>query len=136
MTKIGLELTGNTHDEGDEPMSEEIDEVLQRHGLGLRKAPIVTTDVFDDSVTGIACEMISKAMHIPHRVRLLLNILYEMGMTDPEIIYLLWGRAVVGKKKYGGFLMPNNGRDAKKDFTEEVLDAINYAVQIELEEKK
>lgn len=104
-------------------------------GLG-QKEPVTVTDNFDESVTGMACEMIRNAKRIPHRVRLLLNILYEMDMTDPEIAYLLRVRALFGKEKYGGFLMPSNGRDAKKDFTEEVLDAINYAVQIELEEKK
>ena len=38
-------------------------------------------------------------------------------------------RAALGKKKYGEYLYPKNGRKAMQDYYEELLDAASYAKQ-------
>jgi len=42
-------------------------------------------------------------------------------------------RIRIGERKYGKRLQSFNGRDALKDLYDEVLDALNYSKQLELE---
>lgn len=42
-------------------------------------------------------------------------------------------RIAIGERKYGKRLQSFNGRNALKDLYDEVLDALNYAKQIEIE---
>jgi len=44
-------------------------------------------------------------------------------------------RIRIGERKYGKRLQSFNGRDALKDLYDEVLDALNYSKQLELENK-
>jgi len=44
-------------------------------------------------------------------------------------------RIRIGEKKYGKRLQSFNGRDAVKDLYDEVLDALNYSKQLEIEGK-
>lgn len=46
---------------------------------------------------------------------------------------LLHERAVFGKKKYGGWLRVNNGRDALRDILEEALDGYMYTTRLWME---
>jgi hypothetical protein len=42
-------------------------------------------------------------------------------------------RIALGERKYGTRLKSYNGRDAIKDLMDELLDALNYAKQVEIE---
>lgn len=42
----------------------------------------------------------------------------------------MFSRAAIGEKKYGERLRAFNGRDAKVDLLQELLDALNYARQV------
>jgi hypothetical protein len=44
-------------------------------------------------------------------------------------------RIRIGERKYGKRLQSYNGRDAVKDLYDEVLDALNYSKQLEIEGK-
>jgi hypothetical protein len=44
-------------------------------------------------------------------------------------------RIRIGERKYGKRLQSFNGRDAVKDLFDEVLDALNYSKQLEIEGK-
>lgn len=44
-------------------------------------------------------------------------------------------RIRIGERKYGKRLQSFNGRDALKDLYDEVLDALNYSKQLEIENK-
>jgi hypothetical protein len=44
-------------------------------------------------------------------------------------------RIRIGERKYGKRLQSFNGRDAVKDLYDEVLDALNYSKQLEIENK-
>lgn len=44
-------------------------------------------------------------------------------------------RIRIGERKYGKRLQSFNGRDALKDLYDEILDALNYSKQLELEGK-
>jgi hypothetical protein len=52
-----------------------------------------------------------------------------------QVIEDLKARAEEGKKKYGGYLMTNNGRSAKWDKYQELLDAVMYARQELMEQE-
>lgn len=49
------------------------------------------------------------------------------------VISDLQARAEMGKKKYGGYLMTHNGRDALMDAYQEALDLVMYLRQAILE---
>ncbi len=57
------------------------------------------------------------------------------GMVLFQVIEDLKARAEEGKKKYGGYLMTNNGRSAKWDKYQELLDAVMYARQELMEQE-
>lgn len=44
-------------------------------------------------------------------------------------------RIAIGERKYGKRLQSFNGRDALKDLYDEVLDALNYSKQLEIENR-
>src|SRR5271168_1041775 len=53
----------------------------------------------------------------------------------PDIAEDVEARIRIGEKKYGKRLQSFNGRDALKDLYDEVLDALNYSKQLEIENK-
>lgn len=57
------------------------------------------------------------------------------GMVDMgvSIVIDLEKRAALGVVRYGKRLQTNNGRDARRDQYEELLDALNYGQQVLLE---
>jgi hypothetical protein len=54
-------------------------------------------------------------------------------LGHPGIAQDIEARIAIGERKYGKRLQSFNGRDAVKDLYDEVLDALNYAKQIEIE---
>lgn len=63
------------------------------------------------------------------------RVVDRYGNTDfgRQIREDLLARAELGFTKYGTHLQANNGRDALMDMYQEALDAVNYAVQVEVE---
>jgi len=61
----------------------------------------------------------------------------KLASLHPDIAKLiskdLTARSNLGKKRYGTFLQPHNGRDYLRDLKEELLDALQYAAQGKLE---
>lgn len=57
------------------------------------------------------------------------------GMAGKDTPAALEARAAVGLRKYGVPLRTHNGRDAREDLAEELLDAFMYATQMEMEEE-
>jgi hypothetical protein len=57
--------------------------------------------------------------------------LKAMGLEN--IAECVEARIRLGEKKYGTRLKAHNGRDAMTDLFEELLDALNYSKQIQLE---
>jgi len=53
----------------------------------------------------------------------------------PDIAEDVEARIRIGEKKYGKRLQSFNGRDALKDLYDEVLDALNYSKQLEIENR-
>ncbi len=53
-----------------------------------------------------------------------------------EVIKDLKKRKKEGKRKYGTYLQPFNGRDALQDLLEELYDASVYLKQFMMEQKK
>ena len=55
------------------------------------------------------------------------------GIPKDEIPRRLRERAELGRERYGQYLAPGNGRDARRDLQEELLDAAAYMAQVEAE---
>lgn len=55
------------------------------------------------------------------------------GALSGPVIDDLHYRAEEGRRRYGVYLEPENGRSAIRDCYEELLDAFMYAIQLELE---
>lgn len=55
------------------------------------------------------------------------------GLLCAEIIDDLTARAEQGQAKYGTYLQTNNGRDALLDCYQELLDAVMYSCQLDME---
>ena len=76
----------------------------------------------------------------PHRVYVpwgaLKAVLRFSGITEADIARRLRERAELGKERYGQYLTPGNGRDARRDLQEELLDAAAYMAQVEAEAGK
>jgi hypothetical protein len=53
--------------------------------------------------------------------------------SDDGLLELFEKRKEFGFRKYGTYLQPFNGRNAKEDLVQELLDALVYAKQLELE---
>ena len=64
-----------------------------------------------------------------------MTVLQSLGMnnTCPSLMADLTARAEEGRLKYGTYLQPFNGRDAKIDAYQESLDAIMYLEQKRME---
>lgn len=77
------------------------------------------------------------AVHLPNGVAEL--VVAALGgcldMPPDEIQKALIARAEDGVKKYGTPLMSFNGRDAREDLRQELLDALMYAAQCQMEGK-
>lgn len=52
---------------------------------------------------------------------------------SPGIVSDMQARKQLGLERYGCLLQKNNGRDAKLDLYEELLDAVAYAKQVQVE---
>jgi len=63
----------------------------------------------------------------PPPVKNSLNPVWRKVMAD------LTERAEVGKKRYGTYLQPNNGRDALLDAYQEAQDLVMYLAQLIME---
>lgn len=61
--------------------------------------------------------------------------LITLGLSDEDIKRALEARAAAGVKKYGTPLRTHNGRDAREDAVQELLDALMYLAQAEMEEQ-
>ena len=59
--------------------------------------------------------------------------LKKAGLSD--IAEDVEARIAIGERKYGKRLQSFNGRDALKDLYDELLDALNYSKQLQLEDK-
>jgi len=57
----------------------------------------------------------------------------NFGRDHSELIEICEKRKEFGYKKYKTYLQANNGRNAKEDLLQELLDALVYAKQLELE---
>ncbi len=58
-----------------------------------------------------------------------------LPIVQLESIRLILERLNLGIERYGTPLQPFNGRDARRDLIEELLDALFYVTQLYLEEK-
>lgn len=104
------------------------------HGaiLGTRAQPAPVSTQKSQPVLPVALEMTRVAYRltadpIMDALRLL------TGMSTADIRAALVARAEAGVKKYGTPLMSHNGRDAREDLRQELLDALMYAAQMEME---
>lgn len=52
-----------------------------------------------------------------------------------QLTFLMEKRKEFGFNKYGTYLQANNGRNSKEDLLQELLDAVAYAKQLEIENK-
>lgn len=66
-----------------------------------------------------------------------LQVIEKELADDPDFVVVLAKlkeRAQFGLQKYGTYLHPNNGRDAREDLRAEMLDALMYATQLFMED--
>jgi hypothetical protein len=91
--------------------------------------PTATTDDYGKSCHAYAADYcrVSDGDQWLHLARLARHA----GIVD--ISASLRARAEIGRQRYGGYLVPGNGRDAKRDLQEELLDAMAYLAQVEME---
>jgi hypothetical protein len=100
---------------------------------GTRPQPAPTTDARSRDVLPHAVEMVRKWGTTPAQ-HAACNALAELGgMTTDDIVAALKARAAAGVAKYGVPLRTHNGRDAREDARQELLDALMYLAQAEME---
>ena len=78
---------------------------------------------------------------LPHAVdlsgrnaRAITLVLHDLGMSRDDVVRALEARAAAGVAKYGRPLQTHNGRDAREDARQELLDALMYLAQAEMED--
>lgn len=57
----------------------------------------------------------------------------DLGSVQDAVIEKIQQRKKIGLERYGTLLQPHNGRDAFRDLEEELLDALQYVTQYQLE---
>jgi hypothetical protein len=105
---------------------------LRRGITGTRPQPAPTTDARSRDVLPHAMEMVEhscESVPVGHT----LDALVRLGMSRDAVVAALKARAAAGVAKYGVPLRSFNGRDAREDARQELLDALMYLAQAEME---
>ena len=102
---------------------------------GTTPQPAPTTDARSRDVLPYAMALATTWTHDNAAVGLVTSALAALGMTSASIVSALSVRAAAGVAKYGVPLRTFNGRDAREDARQELLDALMYLAQAELEGK-
>ena len=102
---------------------------------GTTPQPAPTTDARSRDVLPYAMALATTWTHDNAAVGLVTSALAALGMTSASIVSALSVRAAAGVRKYGVPLRTFNGRDAREDARQELLDALMYLAQAELEGK-
>jgi hypothetical protein len=102
---------------------------------GTRPQPAPTTDARSRDVLPHAMALADAWEHDSAAVEHVFSALASLGMARADIVRALEIRAAAGVAKYGVPLRTFNGRDAREDARQELLDALMYLAQAELEEQ-
>ncbi len=100
---------------------------------GTRPQPAPTPDARSRDVLPHAVELATTWMHDSAAVGLVTTALAALGMPSSAVVAGLNARAAAGVAKYGRPLQTHNGRDAREDARQELLDALMYLAQAEME---
>jgi hypothetical protein len=100
---------------------------------GTRPQPAPTTDARSRDVLPHAVEMVEHWDSENTAYNCAIDALTLMGMSTTDIASAIKARAAAGVAKYGVPLQTHNGRDAREDARQELLDALMYLAQAEME---